>query len=610
MVFHRPAIKEDAAGSCSGRGPVPRFEPDPGRVPPPSLRARLRQGWASSPPPRPGPMEWTDESRQPMRGLHRGRVRRVVRRLRDACGGRLAQRRAAVCERLPARAAHRIPDGCGPAARGRRPDRDRSRPSAPRAARRSVRDRGRPGRRSGAAAGRRGRRVRIPVRARPARRERGPRVARPGRRAPARVARGCAHRSRARTRFATPRADRGLARGRARHAGARIIVRPLHGHGLDHVLVPAHVGSASDRDRVRDRRHGAAGSGLAGERGRPSRDAALVAVGGGGCGRHGHDRGVAGAERRPARELRLRCPRAAGHAGRRAGIHAAHVARRALGRNGAAARARGARRVPAARDRGRPVAAGGAREAAERGALPARGARDDRCAVELGSRERRPVVEPRLLRALPLSGGARGTRSRVQDQPHPSRRSRARAARRAGGDRWQRRSVVGRVPLPLRRRRLRVRVRPGVHRARSGGPSRAGLRLDDRRHSPPARGGGARPLLHAVTGRAVHGRGRRLPQAHQSGMDRSARLHGGRAAEPAGHGVRSSGRPGRDRRGRAAAPERRGRGLVREPLPPQGRLLPLAPVAGPAGGGAADPLRLRPRRHGGKADRERAGSCA
>src|SRR5207247_2335102 len=121
MVFHRPAIKEDAAGGCSGRGPVPRFEPDPGRVPPPSLRARLRQGWASSPPPRPGPMEWTDESRQPMRGLHRGRVRRVVRRLRDAGGGGLAQRRAAVCERLPARAAHRIPDGRGRASPRRAP---------------------------------------------------------------------------------------------------------------------------------------------------------------------------------------------------------------------------------------------------------------------------------------------------------------------------------------------------------------------------------------------------------------------------------------------------------------------------------------------------------
>src|SRR5262249_56754764 len=54
---------------------------DPGRVPPPSLRACLIRRDPRRLRPTPGPEESTDEFRQPMRGLRRGRMRGALRRL-------------------------------------------------------------------------------------------------------------------------------------------------------------------------------------------------------------------------------------------------------------------------------------------------------------------------------------------------------------------------------------------------------------------------------------------------------------------------------------------------------------------------------------------------
>ena len=129
-------------------------------------------------------------------------------------------------------------------------------------------------------------------------------------------------------------------------------------------------------------------------------------------------------------------------------------------------------------------------------------------------------------------------------------------------------------------------------------PARAGRR-SSRRCSRHERGPerGARPLLHALARVARGGRRRRLLQAPQPRLRARARLHRRGTAGASVHRLRAPGRPCGDAR-RGGGPRTRHRDdLVRESLPLQGRLVPLARLDDHARDRDGPALRRGPRHH-------------
>ena len=144
-----------------------------------------------------------------------------------------------------------------------------------------------------------------------------------------------------------------------------------------------------------------------------------------------------------------------------------------------------------------------------------------------------------------------GGPARRPGHPHPSRRA---GPRRAG------------VLQPRDRPARRGAARDAGHGRKPDRPVRRAQ----------ARGSGARDALRDVARHALHRRSRRhLPPA-EPGLGEDTRLHRRRADVAALRRVRPPGRPGPDRgRGGQQREWRRLRPL-REPVPVQGRLLPLA----------------------------------
>ena len=219
-------------------------------------------------------------------------------------------------------------------------------------------------------------------------------------------------------------------------------------------------------------------------------------------------------------------------------------------------------------------------------------------------------------RRLDLRPGSRPARAGVGEPPaglHPRRHRhddnfpRAKVASREGL-----RGALG-YAHPARRpgaRRAGV-LQPRDRAARRGAPRDAGHGREPDRpvRGAQARGGGARDALRDVARHAVHRRRRRhLPPA-EPGLGEDARLHRRRADVAALRRVRPPGRPAHATSTEAGALAEGTRlRPLREPLPLQGRLLPLAGLEVDAAPRRGPRLRDGARRH--RAEAGRGGAAA